>query len=240
MDKSNLNWENSRLFVLASLGDVNLFEYWIKNKNLNIDAQDEDGDTTLHYAVRGGHVGLVIFLLKKKVVIRCNKNQQSPLQLAYKFKQFKIAYEITQSIVKGENQTDRFECQKLNLHVNDFIKHLNKNYLQRNIFLRFPAKHTERARALIVAVQKCGSMKQFRDLLNNQLNLFKNTPVQPLPKRIIDGRWSKIIKNKPLDVNKSQFYKTVNTFVLERLSIQINSSCANNANPPQRRCLFRN
>jgi ankyrin repeat protein len=66
MDKSNLNWENSRLYVLANIGDVNLFEYWIKNKKLNIDARDEDGDTTLHYATRGGHVDLVIFLLKKK------------------------------------------------------------------------------------------------------------------------------------------------------------------------------
>jgi hypothetical protein len=156
------------------------------------------------------------------------------LQLAYKFKQFKVAYEITQAIVKGENQTDKFEYQQLNLHVNDFINHLNKNYLQRNIFLRFSAKHTERAKALIVAVQKCGSMKQFRDLLNNQLNLFKNTPIQPLPNRIIDGRWSKFIKNKPLDVNKSQFYKTINTFVLERFSIQIISNSANNVNAAQR------
>lgn len=222
MDKSNLTWGNSCLFISANIGDINLFNYWM-NKGFSIDTQDEDGDTALHYAVRGGHIDLVIYLLEKRATIKWNKNQESPLQLAYKIKKFKAAYEITQSIIKEKSKIDRFECQELNLLVNDFIKFLNKNYLQRNIFLRFPAKHTERAKALIVAVQKCSSIKQFKDLLNNQLNLFEKTPAQPLSKSIIGERWSKFIKNKPLDINKSQFYKIVSTFVLERFSTQVNS-----------------
>jgi hypothetical protein len=37
-----------------------------------------------------------------------------------------------------------------------------------------------------------------------------------LPKGLIAERWSEIIKNKPMNVNKSQFYKTLNIFVTER------------------------
>jgi hypothetical protein len=40
MLKSNLNWENNCLFALASIGDTNLFEYWLDKQKLNIDAQD--------------------------------------------------------------------------------------------------------------------------------------------------------------------------------------------------------
>ncbi len=70
--KENLDWQISFLFVLASLGDVNLFEYWLNKKNLNIDLQDDVGDTALHYAVKGGHIALVIFLLQNKVCVEAH------------------------------------------------------------------------------------------------------------------------------------------------------------------------
>jgi Ankyrin repeats (3 copies) len=234
MSKFNFNWENNCLFVLANIGDVNLFEYWLDKKKLNIDAQDEDGDTSLHYAVRGGHIDLVIELLKRGAIMSQNKKKRTPLQDAYAFNQTKVTKEITKCVIQRNsiknvvqipllNKIDNREQQRLNLLVNDFIKCLRKNYLDRNIFIRFPAKHNERAKALIVAVRRCSSLQEFKDLLNNQLNLFKNIPTQPLSKGIINKRWSEVIKNKPLDVNKSQFYKTLNTFVAERL-------CNNNVN----------
>lgn len=216
MKEENLDWQISFLFVLASLGDVNLFEYWLNKKNLNIDLQDDVGDTALHYAVKGGHIALVIFLLQNKATISWNKNKQSPLQLAYKLKQLNVVREIIKSIIEGKNKID--EDQKLDLYIKDFIKYLKKNYLDRNIFYRFPAKHIKRANALINAVQNCSSVKELKDLLNNQLNLFKNISIQTLPKRIIEERWSKVIKNRPSNVNNSRFYKTINSFVVDRLS----------------------
>lgn len=226
MSKFNLNWENNCLFVLANIGDANLFEYWLDKKKLNIDAQDEDGDTPLHYAVRGGHIELVIELLKRNAVISLNKKKRTALQDAYALNQIKITKEITKFVIQRNSiknivpiqgfKKDIHEHQRLKLLVDDFINCLRKNYLDRNIFIRFPAKHNERAKALIAAALRCKSIKDFQDLLNNQLNLFKSTPKQPLPKRIIEERWSKCIRNKPLNVNNSQFYKTLNTFVAER------------------------
>ena len=229
MGISNLDWENSCLFASADIGDVNLFEYWLHKKKLNIDAQDEDGDTPLHHAARRGHIDLVIRLLKRGAVISSNKKKHTALLDAYTNNHTKIATEITKFIIQRNsvknivqiqncNKVDTREQQRLNLLVNDFIKCLRKNYLDRNIFIRLPAKHTERAKALIVAARRCGSIKEFKGLLNNQLNLFKSTPARPLSKWIIDKRWSEVIKNKPLNVNKSQFYKTLNTFVIERFS----------------------
>ena len=221
-------WENKCLFVLANIGDVSLFVYWLDKEKLNINDHDEDGNTFLHYAVRGGHIDLVIELLKRGAIISQNKKKRTALQDAYAFNQTEIANIITKFVIQRNsvkniiqilhfNKVDTREQQRLNLLVNDFIKYLRKNYLDRNIFIRFPAKHNERAKALIAAAQRCSSIKEFKDLLNNQLNLFKSTPTRPLPKGIIDKRWSEVIKNKPLNVNSSQFYKTLNTFVAERL-----------------------
>lgn len=240
MSKSNLEWDNSCLFTLANIGDINLFKYWLDKKKLNIDVQDEDGDTPLHYAVKGGNIDIVIALLEKGAVISSNKKKRTALLDAYALNQTKMAKEITKFVIQRNSvknivqiqnfyRVDTQEQQRLNLLVNDFVKYLRKNYLDRNIFIRFPAKHNERAKALIVAARRCSSIREFKDLLNNQLNLFKSTSVSPLPKGIIDKRWSEVIKNKPLNVNKSQFYKTLNTFVVERLANNnVNNSSARN------------
>lgn len=227
MSKFNQNWENNYLFVLANIGDVNLFEYWRNKKKLNIDVQDEDGDTPLHYAARGGHRDLVIELLKRGAMIIQNKKKRTALQDAYVFNQAKVTKEITKFVIQRNsikniaqtpflNKIGTREQQRLNLLIYDFVKCIRKNYLDRNIFIRFPAKHNERAKALIVAARRCSSINEFKALLNNQLNLFKNTQKYPVSKEIIDKRWSEMIKNKPLNVNKSQFYKTLNTYVKER------------------------
>ncbi|HEY2567303.1 MAG TPA: ankyrin repeat domain-containing protein [Candidatus Aquirickettsiella sp.] len=229
MPKSNLNWENNCLFTLANIGDVNLFEYWLDKSKLNIDAQDQGGDTPLHFAARGGHKDLTVMLLRKGALLSLNKKKRTALQDAYDSKKTMIVREITKYVIQKNSvknivqiqnlnkKVDMKEEQKLKLLINDFIKCLRKNYVDRNIFIRFPAKHNERAKALIIAARRCSSVSEFKDLLNNQLNLFKNTPTRSLSKEIIDRRWSEVIKNKPLNVNKSLFYKTLNTFVTERL-----------------------
>ncbi len=152
--------------------------------------------------------------------------------MAYKLKQLNVVREIIKSIIEGKNQID--EDQKLDLYIKDFIKYLKKNYLDRNIFYRFPAKHIKRANALINAVQNCSSVKELKDLLNNQLNLFKNISLPTLPKRIIEERWSKVIKNRPSNVNNSRFYKTINSFVVDRLSKKTTNR--NLVNILERRC----
>jgi hypothetical protein len=227
MPKSNFDWGNSCLFASADIGDVNLFEYWLDKKKLNIDVQDEDGDTPLHHAARRGHTDLVIELLKRGAVISSNKKKRTALIDAYAFNHTKVANEITKFVIQRNsvkniqiqksNKVDNQEQQKLELLVNDFIQCLRKNYLTRNIF-RFPAKHTRRANALIIAARRCRSMKEFKDLLNNQLNLFRGFPAISISKDIIDERWSKEIRNKPKDPNQSLFYRVLHNFVVERLS----------------------
>jgi ankyrin repeat protein len=227
MPKSNLDWGNSCLFASADIGDVNLFEYWLEKKKLNIDVQDEDGDTPLHHAARRGHIDLVIELLKKGAVISPNKKKRTALLDAYAFKQTKIANEITKFVIQRNSvkniqiqkaiKVDNQEQQKLEPLVNDFIQYLRKNYLTRNIF-RFPARHTRRANALISAARFCSSIKEFKDLLNNQLNLCKGNPANPISEHILDKRWSKVMENKYNDPNKSLYYKTIHTFVVERFS----------------------
>lgn len=232
MIKTNSVWENHCLFALANIGDVNLFENWMCKKNLNINTQDQDGDTALHWAVKGEHKDLVVLLLKKGALLSLNKKKRTALQEAYDNKKkisTEIAREITKYVIqknsvkniiqiKNINKIDKEEEQKLKLLINDFLKHLRKNYLDRNIFMRFSAKHNERAKALIIAVRRCSSVNEFKDLLNNQLNLFNNAPRRSLPKGLIADRWSKIIKNKPISANKSQFYKTLNIFVVDKFS----------------------
>jgi Ankyrin repeats (many copies) len=227
MRKSNLDWGNSCLFVLADIGDVNLFAYWLDKKKLNIDVQDEDGDTPLHHAVRRGHIEFVIELLKRGVVISSNKKKRTALLDAYTFNQIKIASEITKFVIQRNSiknipiqkttKLDNQEQQRLDQLVSDFIQHLRKNYLVRNIF-RFPARHTRRANALIIAARCCSSIKEFKDLLNNQLNLCKGNPANPISEHIFDKRWSKVMENKYHDPNKSLYYKTIYTFVAERFS----------------------
>ena len=235
MINTNSVWDNHCLFALANIGDVNLFEYWMTVKNLNIDAQDHNGDTPLHWAAKGGHKDLVVMLLRKGALLSLNKKKQTALQEAYDDKKkipreisIEIAREITKHVIqknsmkniqiKNLNKIDTEEEQKLKLLINDFLKYLRKNYLDRNIFMRFSAKHNERARALIIAVRRCNSVNEFKNLLNNQLNLFNNVPKQSLSKGLIAERWSEIIKNKPINVNRSQFYKTLNIFVIDKFS----------------------
>lgn len=228
MGKSNLDWGSCCLFVSADIGDVNLFKYWLDKKKLNIDVQDEDGDTPLHHAARRGHINLVIELLKKGALLTSNKKKQTALQDAYAINQTKIANEITKCVIQRNsvknilqinksNKVDNQKQQELDLLVNDFIQYLRKKYLNRNIF-RFPAKHTRRANALIIAAQRCSTTKELKDLLNNQLNLFRGVPADSLSETIISKRWSKEIKNKPKDPNQSLIYKTIYTFVVNRPS----------------------
>lgn len=221
MGESNPDWENSCLFALASLGDVNLFKHWL-DKKINIDVEDEDGDTALHYAVRGGHIDIVIALLEAGAVISSNKKKRTALLDAYAFNQTKIANEITKVVIQRNSVKNLLQFQKSTKIdnpeqlVNNFIKYLRKKYLDRNIFTRFPAKHTRRANALITAARECISKKKFKEfdeLLNNQLNLFKGVPANPISESIIHKRWSEELKNKPKDPKQSLFYKTLNTFV---------------------------
>ncbi|MCH9754952.1 hypothetical protein A1D18_06505 [Candidatus Rickettsiella isopodorum] len=229
MISSNFNWENNSLFTLANIGDVQLFEYWLNKKKLNIDAQDEDGDTPLHYAAKRGHKDLVINLLNKGAIISSNKKKRTALQDAYACNQAKVAKEITKFVVQKNSVKNILQFQKsikvgsqekqeLDRLANGFIQYLRKNYLDRNIFIRFSAKHTRRANLLIIAARRCSTIKEFKDLLNNQLNLFKGVPANSISKAILDKRWSEEIRNKPKDLNKSLFYKTITTFVVERLS----------------------
>lgn len=227
--KDNDTWKKDVLFNLASLGDVALFDYWLSKKKLNIDIQDEDGDTALHYAAKRGNIDLITFLLKKGAIISLNKKRRTALLDAYTHNQTKIAKEITKFViqrntvrnivqVQGLSKTDVQEQLKTNQLINDCIRDIKKNYLARNIFSRFMARHNERARALILALPRCRSIKEVNELINNQCNLLKGVPAKVLSNNLLSKRWSAEIKNKPKNIDKSCFYKTLNSLVVDRLS----------------------
>lgn len=219
------------LFFAAAQGRIDIINYLLK-KGLTIDIQDEKGDTLLHYAIRRRDNVLIDYLLKQGAKIILNKKNRSPLLDAYTQGETEIAKSLTNFVVQKNSIKNIIKVQKFNKNneqqildqlVNDFIDYFRKHYIDRNSFMRFPAKHKKRAQALIIAARCCSSVKEFKDLLNNQLNLFKNTPIQPLPKELIEERWSKIIKNKPINVNKSQFYKALTIFITERFPSNVNN-----------------
>lgn len=220
------------VFCAAECGRNDII-YSLLKKGLNINIQDEKGDTLLHYAARRGNASLIKHLFEHGAKIILNKKNRSPLLDAYANGEIAIANGITNFVIQKNsiknliqtqsiNKVDTKEQQRLKLFVNDFIKHLRKNYLDRNIFMRFSAKHNERARALIIAARRCNSVNEFKDLLNNQLNLLNNGSKQSLPKGLIAKRWSERIKNRPKNVNKSQFYKTLSIFVTEKFGNTLN------------------
>ncbi len=225
--KTKDEWTNHALFTLASLGDVTLFHYWL-NKGLDLDAQDEDGDTALHYAARRGHIPLITYLLKRQAVISCNKKGRTALLEAYTFEKSDAVREIIKFTVQRNSiknilqdqrnrKLDAREQERANQLINDCIKHIKKSYLNRCILSRFLAKHNERAAALIVALRYCRSVKEVKELINNQCNLFKGLPTRRISGGLLAQRWSVEIRNKPRNVDKSCFYKTLKTLPIERL-----------------------
>ncbi len=237
----------------------NEVQSWTDTVKLFINAQDDEGDTLLHYAVRKADVDFIFYLLERGAVLSANKKGLTALLEAYVYgpvfyqgKEIKLATEITKFITQKNSikkiiiqksiKANKQEQKQLDKLVNNFIKYLRKNYLDRNIFLRFLARHTKRANALIDATQNCSSIKEFKGLLDNQRNLFtKKILVQPLPhNRIIDKQWSESLKNKPSNANNSQFYKTINTFVVEQFSSEVNrKNYTNNVRVPQSQCFSK-
>lgn len=226
--KTEDDWRNRALFTLASLGDVTLFHYWL-SKGLDLDAQDKDGDTALHYAARRGHIPLITYLLKRQAVISSNKKGRTALSDAYTFKEGGAAREIIKfttqknsinSILQDQSnrKLNTRDQQRTNQLINDCIKHIKKSYLNRCILSRLLAKHNERAMVLIAALRYCRSVKEVKELINNQCNLFKGLPVKRISGDLLTLRWSAEIRNKPRNVDKSCFYKTLKTLPVERLS----------------------
>ncbi len=87
MDVSDSNMESSSkksaIFQAAVLEDINLI-HSLLNKGLDIDGQDEEGSTLLHYAAECGHLSLAAYLLEHQasVLVR-NKKGRSALLEAY-------------------------------------------------------------------------------------------------------------------------------------------------------------
>ncbi len=226
---TNEEFSKKEDIFFAAECDRNDIIYSFLKKGLDVNIQDEKGDTLLHYATRRGNVSLIKHLFKHGAKIILNKKNRSPLLDAYANGETEIANDITKFVIQKNSiknlisnqnikKVDTNEQHKLKLFVNDLIKHLRKNYLDRNIPMRFSAKHNERARSLIIAARRCNTLNEFNELLNNQLSLFNNAPKRSLPNGLIAERWSEVIKNKPINVNKSQFYKTLNIFVIDKFS----------------------
>ena len=238
-------WTKRALFTLASLGDVALFHYWLskeRHKGLDFNVQDEDGDTALHYAARRGHIPLITYLLKRQAAISLNKKGRTALLEAYTSNEsgavreiikFTIQRNSIKNILQEQNyrKLDQREQQRTNQLINDCIKHIKKSYLNRCILSRLLAKHNERAMALIVALRYCRSVKEVKKLINNQCNLLKGLATKRISVDLLDGRWSANIKNKPRNVDKSCFYKTLKTLPVESLSKLVIKSYYPEKNP---------
>lgn len=208
------------LFYAAYLGKEKTIKYLL-GEGVDIDTQDEGGDTTLHYAARKGHNHIITYLLEHRAKISLNKRNRTALLDAYannRRETVKIItkFSLERNSVKSLLQTklrkvDIEEQQETKQFLNDCKKHIKKNYLNRSVLSRILARHNERALALIIALGRCSSIKEAKELITNQCNLLKGIPSRPIAEYLLQQRWSKQIKNKPNKVEKSSFYKMLRT-----------------------------
>ncbi|MES2141839.1 MAG: ankyrin repeat domain-containing protein [Pseudomonadota bacterium] len=206
------------LFQAAEFGHINLIDYLL-NKGMNIDEQDEEGDTLLHHAAKWGHSTLVCYLLRHQAnAFIKNKKDRTALLEAYAGHHYVIAKKITLVIV-AKNAVNSLHSrksgqtqEKFDKFINECKEHISKNYLNRGIFSRFMARHTERAKVLRQALDRCTSAQEARGLIKNQRNLFeKGKTIVPISSELLDNRWATQLKNKPNNLSKSSFYKILNT-----------------------------
>jgi ankyrin repeat protein len=222
IDSEAENSKKDALFQAAELGDVNLIRYLL-DKGLDIDGQDDKGETLLHYAARRGHSLLVDYLLKRHacVFVKSKKGRTALLE-AYTNNQRDVVKKITKNVLEkstitsllhAASQNEKKDLQaKRDNFINECKKHIRKNYLNRDIFSRLMARHNGRAKALVQALGRCTSIKEAQGLIKNQCDLFsKGKTVNPVASHLLASRWSSQLKNKPSNVVKSSFYQMLKT-----------------------------
>jgi hypothetical protein len=211
-----------RLFQAAMFGNTKLL-LSLLDKGLEVNCQDEEGDTLLHHAARWGHSELVDYLLVRHVSVSIkNKKGRTALLEAYTNNQPNIAKKITRHIAErysakllGQTlQSKKLDQKQENLDnfINECKEHIQKNYLNRDVFSQLLARHNGRAKAVVQALGRCASIKEVKGLIKNQCDLFeKGKASVPIPANLLASRWSLELKNKPSNVIKSSFYKVLKT-----------------------------
>ena len=215
---TDIDSKKAALFQSAEFGYIDLIHHLL-NKGIDIDEQDEEGNTVLHHAAKWGHSALVCYLLRRQAnVFIKNKKDRTALLEAYAGYHYVIAKKITLAIVAKSAVTSLHSKkldqtqEKFDKFIHECKEHISKNYLNRGIFSRFMAKHTERAKVLRQALDRCTSVQEAKGLIKNQRNLFeKGKPILSISSELLDNRWSTQLKNKPNKLSKSSFYKLLNT-----------------------------
>lgn len=216
-----------KLFQAVELGDMALTQRLL-SKGIDIDSLDEEGNTLLHHAAKWRRGRFVDYLLKRQANVYIkNKKGRTALLEAYTYQHSDIAKKLTQaviernfikSIVLNRKKLDSSQVKFENF-INECKAHISKNYLNRGLFSRLMARHTERAKTLVQALGRCTSIKEFKSLIRNQRDLFESRKVIT-PPHLLHNRWSTQLKNKPKDLNKSCFYKVLTTMPGRKLPIQ--------------------
>lgn len=195
----DIDSKKDALFQAAEFGNVKLIHYLL-NKGLDIDSQDEEGDTPLHHAARWGHSTLVSYLLKRQACVFVkNKKGRSALLEAYANNHSHITKRITRNIIEKSSMksvTQSLCAKKIEINeqvkINSFINgckvHIRNNYLNRGIFSRLMARHNERAKTLIQALDRCLTIKEAKGLIKNQCDLFEKGKVAKVPSDLLASR----------------------------------------------------
>ncbi|MDQ8039183.1 MAG: ankyrin repeat domain-containing protein [Rickettsiella sp.] len=241
---TNIDSQKDALFQAAEFGNVRLIHYLL-NKGLDIDSQDEGGDTLLHHAAKWGHGILVDYLLKRQAsAFIKNQKGRTALLESYANNHSNISKKITKNIIEKNSikSLSQFCAKKLEnneqIKINSFINgckdHIKNNYLNRGIFNRLMARHNGRAKALIQALDRCHTIKEAKGLIKNQCELFEKGQAVKVSSELLASRWSTTLKNKPNNVSKSSFYKVLSSMpVQQRSSGFIGSQRQINAIPKQ-------
>jgi len=99
------NFTIKDICAASEYGHLSFLEYFINNGG-NLNCQDENGSTPLHYSVKNGHLGIVKYLVEHNVDLNVkNLIGQSPLFLAANHDHYRV---VEYLISKGSDFSNKF------------------------------------------------------------------------------------------------------------------------------------
>ncbi|WP_425381393.1 ankyrin repeat domain-containing protein [Spiroplasma endosymbiont of Polydrusus pterygomalis] len=117
--KANINFKNNALFLYAArIGDLEIIKAFLAN-GIDINTQDKDGNTTLHFATKNRRLKTVTFLLAHGINInQQNKDGNTALHLATNYWNLNIVNVLIANSANINQQNKKNETAFMNIQKN--------------------------------------------------------------------------------------------------------------------------